>query len=173
MKKYIMAFVIAIIVLGIFVSINNHLVFDNLSGFLFSPKVMLINIGLVVILFILGLTGFPTYFFYLTLDLFTLGLLIPSFFISFSFKGLIYLLIYYLLFKSFSYFLLILNTFYAFKYAKNLYRFIFNRFGQSIHNIKLYFKKMVIISTILICYTAIYNMMGKYLMNFLAKFLLK
>lgn len=173
MKKYIMAFVIAIIMLGIFVSINNHLAFNNLTGLLFSSKVMLINISLVILLFILGLTGLPTYLLYLLFDLFTLGLLLPVFFVSFSFKGVIYLLIYYILFKTFSYFLLLLNTFYAYKYAKNLYRFIFNRFGQSIHNIKLYFKKMSIISSILICYTAFYNVIGKYLMNYLGNFLLK
>ena len=149
MKKYIILLIISLILIGFISAFSSHIEVNNIQGLLFSYKTIYLSLFLVIILFFLSLIGIPSYSIYLLLDLFFLGELLYLFISNFNYKGFLYLIVYFLLFKIPLYFFLILNTFYTLKYSKNLYKFIFNKWGISIHNIKLYFKKILVINIII------------------------
>ena len=171
MKKYIVALCVAIVLIGVVAAFTSHIEVENITGLLFSYKMLYISLIIILILFLLSLTGLPSYIIYLLFDLFIFGELIYIFTSSFIYKGLIYLFVYFIIFKLPLYFLLILNTFYTFKYAKHLYRFVFNKWGMSIHNIKVYFKKMVTINIIMYAYFVLTIILGSKLMGLLANYL--
>lgn len=158
MKKYILLLIVSVIALGVFTALNSHITPENIT-LIFSYKTMLIYTILIIILYIISLIGLPIYFIFTIIDLFISGILLYLFYLNYNLLGIIYILVY-IIFKLPLYFLLILNTFYTYKYAKNLYRFIFNKFGQSIKNIKLYFKKITIISIITTIYLAVFILIG-------------
>ena len=149
MKKYIILLPVAIILIGIVAAFCNHIEVNNITGLLFTYKSIYLSLFLIIILFLISLTGIPSYSLYLLLDLFFMGELLYLFISNFSYKGFLYLIVYFIVFKIPLYFLLILNSFYTLKYGKNLYKFIFNKWGISIHNIKLYFKKILVINIII------------------------
>lgn len=148
MKKYIGLVISAIFLLGLLTAIKLDVSLGENLCLLFPLKLLYIMPLFLAAMFLLSLLGLPAYIFYLLFDVFTVGFLFSIFFKAYQFKGLLYFGVYFLLIKIPLIFLLILNIFYSFKYAKAFYRFIFNRFGQSIRNIKLYFKKMLIINII-------------------------
>ncbi len=172
MKKYIIALGIALILIGVVAGFINNITVDNITGLLFSYKFLYLYLIVFLILFITSLIGLPSYSLYIVYDLFTIGELLYIFTSNFSYKGFLYLLIYLIFIKLPLYFMLILNTFYTLKYGKHLYRFIFNKFGKSIHNIKVYFKKMVTVNIITYGYLVFTILIGGKLMGLLAKHLL-
>ena len=110
MKKYIILLPVAIILIGIVAAFCNHIEVNNITGLLFTYKSIYLSLFLIIILFLISLTGIPSYSLYLLLDLFFMGELLYLFISNFSYKGFLYLIV---------------------------------------HNIKLYFKKIVVINIII------------------------
>lgn len=172
MKKYIIALGIAIILVGVVAAFNNNIQLENVIGLLFSYKKLYIMLLIILTLFLISLLGIPSYVLFILFDLFNFGELLFIFTSNFSYKGIIYLFLYFIICRLPLYFMLILNSFYTLKYGKHLYRFIFNKFGKSIHNIKIYFKKMLTVNIITYGYFVLTIIIISKLMGLLAKSLL-
>lgn len=172
MKKSIGLLLSALFLLGFLTAYKLNLNIGEVVGLLFPLKLLYWIPLLLLALFIISLVGIPAYTFYLLFEVFTMGFIFYLFWDLYNFKAISFLLIFFVLGKIPLFFLLILNTFYAFKFSKSFYRFLFNRFGQSIRNIKLYFKKMMIINIIFYLLTIFDVFLLSKLMTLLAKYLL-
>ena len=120
----------------------------------------------------LSYIGIPLFIFLLLLEFISLGMVTYFIFSNFLLKGLLFSLIYILIFKLVYWFLLILNGFYSLKLIKNNYKYLFRRYRENKNDSKLYFKKMLIISSIVICFNLLSVTFGNKLINYLASYLL-
>lgn len=160
MKKYVIAIIGALILLGIAVGFYNRVDLTNVVGLSFTFKYF-IYLSLICICGIfLSFVGIPLFLLLLISELLTLGILLFSFAFSFGTKGVLFLLTFTLLFKVIYWFCLLLLSFYSFKLIKNNYLYLFKRFSEYKRNSKLYLKKSLIICSLMLVFNLIVVLFG-------------
>lgn len=172
MKKYIIAIVIAVIMVGIIVGFTNKVDLINLISIKYTFKYFLYI--LIVILSGMALTylGIPLFLFLLLIELCSFGIITSYFTLAFAFKGLIFSLVFALIFKTIYWFLLMLISFYSLKLIKNNYLYLFKRFKENKNNSRLYLKKMIIISSFILILNLSIVLLGNKVIIPIANYLL-
>lgn len=170
MKKYIIVIILAIFFIGLIIGFNNNYDLKNFYEFTFSWQNLLASMIFLILGLILSLLGLPIYLIMLLFEIILMGIVTSYFLVSFSFKGILFVFLYTLVFKCIYWFLLFLNSFYAFKMIKNEMRYLFKKYRDCKNNIKLYFKKILVINSFIITFICFTNTIGIQLINICLKF---
>jgi hypothetical protein len=159
MKKKIIVASVIIIVMGTIFGLCNSIV----SSVVYTNSYFYLYLYILIYIVAYGLSfgGFPGFFLVLLYELFTLGITISFLLINFQLKLLVYI-IFLCVFRIVVLFCLVLNTFYYCKYVKHLGNYIFKRITISKHNIRLYLKKMTIISIFVLLIIILYSLLNIY-----------
>ena len=136
MKKYIIAIVGALFIVGFVLGVNQSINYENIIGLSISYKYFLYILILILLGIAVSFIGIPFFVFYLTLEIILCGFITCSFIISFSLKGLLFSLIYLIIFKIIIWFLLLLIGFYSIKLIKNNFCYLIRRFKEYKRNSK-------------------------------------
>ena len=150
---------VVILVVGIIYSVCNLLILPRELFINGSTFYMFFNILIYLIAYMLIFIGIPSFLLIYIYELFSLGVVIPILLVNFKYSSLI-VLIPLLFFKTVIVFMLILNTFYYFKYLKHIVNYLFKRIYISKHNIKLYIKKITIISAFLVITNIVFSLIN-------------
>ena len=171
MKKYIIAIVTGLIILGLVVGFNNNIDLSNVVKMSFSFKYFVYLLILLISGITLSFIGIPLFLFLLLIEIISCGVVTSYFILAFSFKGLFFSLIYFLVFKIIYWFFLLLIGFYSLKLIKNNYLYLFKRFKENKNNSKLYLKKMLVISSFMLFLNLLTVLFGNRLIVPLANYL--
>lgn len=172
MKKYIITIVLAIIIVGIIIGYNNQIDLSSIVSLNFTFKYFFYILVICASGMVLSYIGVPLFLVFLFFDLFSCGIVTSYFLLAFSFKGVIFSLLYIFIFKIIFWFLLLLNSFYSIKLIKNNYKYLFRRYRENKNNSKLYFKKMLIINIFILGVNFITVLFGDKVVNYFGNYLL-
>lgn len=171
MKKIIVILTVMIFIIGFITSILNSTSFPN--ELLFSNNNFFFFLNLLIIIASFGLTFIclPAFLFVYLFESFMMGFCTFLFLLNFGLKGIIFI-VFLLIYKLIMLFFLLLNSFYYIKYIIHLFNYFFKKIYISKHNIKLYLKKITIITCfILILLVSYYGFAMKVLIPMLNKLL--
>ncbi|MBE6148718.1 MAG: hypothetical protein E7167_04465 [Firmicutes bacterium] len=172
MKKYIIAIVLFFIIIGFVIGINNEVDLSNVVMLKFSYKYLINTLLICLCGIMLSYIGIPLFFIIIIFDLIACGLVTSYLWQAFNFQGLLFSIIFFLAFKLIYWFLLSLNGFYSIKLIKNNFKYLLRRFRENKNNSKLYFKKICIITSLIITFNLFFVLLGNKLIIPLASYLL-
>lgn len=172
MKKLIIATVIALIAFGFCLALDNGGSITHSSLTFFSFKFLIFNLLFLFLSVILGFFGFNIHLGYLLIEIVLSGFFMNLFISNFGLKGLSFFIFYLITCKLVCWFFLLLCSFYIFKIQKNILKKVFQRSFTSQNNIKLYLKKVLVVSFLYAGYIFSLWLLGDKILLMVANYLL-
>ena len=155
MKKIIIILTVMIFIIGFITSIFNSTSFFNELLITNNNFFFYFNILIIIASFGLAFIGIPAFLLVYIYEAFMMGFLTYLFLLNFRLRAII-LIIILLVYSLIVLFFFLLNSFYYCKYVKHLFNYFIKKIYISKHNIRLYLKKMTIITFFIIFLTIIY-----------------
>lgn len=171
MKKYIIIFISIIFIMSFLIGLNNNIMLYDVNDFVFNYKYFFINSVIYIIALLISLIGLPIYVLLFLYEIFTCGISLGVLLTNYSLIGLLFFIIIFCI-KLIFLFLLFLNSFYSIKITKNLFKYKIKKQQVCKENYKRYFKKIFIITIILIILSLLFCFINKMLISYFIRFLL-
>ena len=156
MKKIIVGITVTLFVMGFLTGMFNNIALPNELLFEKNNFFFFLNFLIIILAYGLSLVCIPAFFLIYIYEAFMMGLCVSLFMQNFGIKSIIFILVL-LIYKTIILFFIILTNFYYYKYITHLINYLFKKIYIAKHNVRLYLKKITIITCfILIILTSYY-----------------